>query len=230
VATEDSEPDATDDGPVRLIAREVPMSTLVIRKAAGKAKRVAAILRQVPWVVTDGGTTIATVEIPATNRFEIDIDGRRFTAEMPDLHKSPEKELTVTDATGQHVVHGALASVPGPEVREKWDLRFATGAELTWMYRVDPTELGFYDMAGRSMMAIGHHVPFEPSPEHGTLRILLHLWGAAAKAAEQYEARFDERTIGSVVPTPELPLLAMLGMWLVRRWDIKERSKHDLPT
>jgi hypothetical protein len=77
---------------------------------------------------------------------------------------------------------------------------------------------------------IGHHVPFVLTPKRGTLRTLLHLWGAASKAAEQYEARFDERIVGSVVPKPELPLLAVLGMWLVRRWDMKERSKRDLPT
>jgi hypothetical protein len=206
-------------------------STLVIRKAGSKGKRALALFGQVPWIVTDGGTTVATAEITASNRFEIDIAGRRFRAEMPDLHASrPEKEFTVTDATGARVVDGVPAPLGGPEVRERWELRFATGATLTWMYRVDPTELGFYDAAGRSMMALGHHVPFEPTPERGTLRTLLHLWGAAAKAAEQYEARFDERIIGPVVPKPELPLLAMLGMWLVRRWDIKERSKQDLPS
>jgi hypothetical protein len=213
------------------MANEALMSTLVIRKTGSKATRALTMLGGAPWAVTEDGTTVATVEVPATNRFEIDIDGRRLTAEMPDLHRSPsEKELTVTDATGQQVLRGVLVLAHGPEIREEWDLRFATGAELTWMYRVDPTELGFYDRAGRSMMVIGHHVPFEPTPKHGTLRTLLHLWRVAAKAEEQYAARFDERIIGSVIPKRELPLLAMLGMWLVRRWDMKERRKRDLPT
>jgi hypothetical protein len=205
--------------------------TLLIRKTGGTAKRALTFGGEGDWVVTDGDRELATARSRTlAHQLDIEIDGRRLSAEMPGMYSpAPENEFTVHDeASGDRVVDGRrIVDDHTGQVREKWSVRFTGGAELLWMYKLDPPEMGFYDLAGSRVMGIGHHVPFDPSSKRGTFRILLHLWSSAAKSTEQYAADFEEHAIGPVVPAADVPLLAVLGMWLERRWDVKGRGDYS---
>jgi hypothetical protein len=137
------------------------MATLVVRRVGGKANRVLTFGGEGQWVVADGDTELATARSrTTTNRLDIEAGGRRLTADMPGMYRSgPEKAFTVTDvATGERVVDGTRisgGSLKAP-FREKWAVTFATGAELEWIYKNDPRQLGFYDSAGDPVMVVGH--------------------------------------------------------------------------
>jgi hypothetical protein len=205
------------------------MTTLVIRKGSGNTKQVFFGSRG-DWVVTDESSAVATARNrPGSDRLDIEAGARSFSADFPGLYGSrPERKFTVTDAeTGERVVEGARIPEGDPQipVREKWAISLSTGDELAWLFKTDPPETGFYDSAGEPVMEVDHNVPGDWwSGGGGTLRLLMKMWGAAAKTTEQYAARFDEDAITSHVPAEEAPVLALVGMCLLWPWDAKSRD------
>ncbi|WP_109506967.1 hypothetical protein [Nocardioides speluncae] len=180
------------------------MLRLVIRRSGGE------------WAVTDGDATLATARGGMlSDRLEIHHNGRVLRA---DLSKGA---LVVTDsATGEQVVRAA--HIPGRDpqvaVREKWAVSFATGAELAWMYKSEPRQMGFYDAAANPVMVIGHHISIQAPRKASVVRILFRMWTGAVKSAGEYGAVFDEPALAALSLTSDAPLLALLGMTLERRW------------
>jgi hypothetical protein len=198
------------------------MSTLRISKAGRKMLGLGGTGH---WVVVDAeGAQVAT----ATNRLaahELRIEsGRdRLTARIPAgmlQLRYPEELEVVHDGTGQSFMEGRLASVDlrgGTFHEEAWAITLSSGAAITWAYTmIGDRKLGFYEPSGRALMTFGHDPSFDVSGDMSTLRILLRFWGAAAASADRYLVRADSASLGRIVPAEEVPVLAMLGVWLER--------------
>lgn len=186
------------------------MSTLIIRRSGGA------------WVVTNGSASLATARgNPIRDRVDIDVGGRALRADIPRSSRKvrPGSVFAVSDsATGEQLV--GVTYVPRRDSRflvQEWAVRFATGPELAWIYKLDTKQCGFYDSAANPVMMIGHHLPFEVPRKASVLRILISMWSGAAKAKNQYAAEFDERALTTVGRIADAPLLALLGMHLKRR-------------
>ena len=207
------------------------MTTLVMQKAGGVRLRGMFSSPVGEWILTDGKTEVATVRNRATSHhLDIETGGRTFSAEMPGLYRAGENaetEFTVTDAaTGEPAIEGARdMTYEQDKAREKWTVTFASGTELTWWCRTEPYEMGFYDSAGNAVMTVGHNIPWDYKREvergGGTARTLLRFWGAAVESSMQYGAVYDEQAITSVLPAADVPLLAVVGIWMGQRWDPK---------
>ena len=151
------------------------------------------------------------------DELEIDAGGRQLTARMPEMLRwGPSKEFDVVDdATGERVIDGKLISGGGPGDQE-WAVTLSTGGTISWIYQGEPRKLGFYDSGGAPVMLMGHDPSFDTSAKGGTLRILLRFWGAAIASSDRYVAQVEEGAVGHAVAGEEVPLLALLGMWLQR--------------
>ena len=207
------------------------MTTLVMQKPGGVRFKGLFTSRAGEWIITDGNTEVATVRCRTTSHhLDIETGGRTFTAEIPGFYRAGENaetEFTVTDATtAERVVEGARGMTQKQDLaREKWAVTFASDAELTWWYRTEPYEMGFYDSAANAVMTVGHNIPWDYKREvergGGTARTLLRFWGAAIESGVEYAAVYDEQAITSVLPAADVPLLAVIGIWMGRRWDAK---------
>jgi len=186
------------------------MSRLIIRRSGGA------------WVVANGSAALATARgNPIRDRVEIDVGGRALQADIPRSSRTvgPGSVFVVSDsATGEQLVR--VTYVPRRDARfpvQEWSVRFATGPELAWIYKIDTKQCGFYDPTANPVMMIGHHLPFQVPRKASVLRILISMWAGAAKAKHQYAAEFDERALTTVGRVADAPLLALLGMHLKRR-------------
>ena len=49
--------------------------------------------------------------------------------------------------------------------------------------------------------------------------MLLRMWGGAIKSADRYVAQVEDGAVGRVVPVADVPVLALLVLWLERTAD-----------
>jgi hypothetical protein len=211
----------------------VDMTTwYVTRPESGKAKQVLTYGFEGEWLLAEGSTVLARARSHQTsNKFEIDANGRRYVADMPGLKAvGQEKAFTVDDeATGQRLVDATRLTEAEPDAaptRERWSVGYVGGPTLAWVFNQDPPEIGFYDNDGNALVTYGHDVPLDlTSKGGGTLRMLFRMWLGVAKAMESYAVHVDEERVAASAPGVDPRFLALLGMWLCRRWDLKSRSQ-----
>ena len=113
--------------------------------------------------------------------------------------------------SGGHAEHGAYA--------EEWAVTLATGRAISWLYARSPDKLGFYDTDGAPVLRIGHDPSFDTTAKGGTFRILLRFWAAAAASTDRYVAHVEDGAVGGLVPAEDVPVLALVAMWLERTAD-----------
>lgn len=195
------------------------MATLFVRKVGSRGAKLLTLGGEPgDWEVTDGEVVLATARARlAHDQLDIDAKGRRLTARMPGITWSgdPDKLEVVDQTTGQKVIDGKRTS--GRLQNQEWSVILPTGAAISWMYRTDPQRLGFYETSGAPIMLMGHDPSFQTPAKGGTLRILLRFWGSAIASADRYVARVEDGAIGNAVTAEEVPVLALLGMWLQRK-------------
>lgn len=179
------------------------------------------------WVVSDGQVTLATAQ-SHTISYELDIDagGRQLTFRMVGkgmLRSNYPKDFDVIDGgTGQQVLHGKFISGGRSfrgGIKEEWTVTLASGNTVSWIYQPDPRRLGFYDPSGAPVLLIGHDPSFAPPAKASVFRILLRFWAAAAASNYRYIARVETGAIGRLVSAEDVPVLALLAMWLERTVD-----------
>jgi hypothetical protein len=197
-------------------------STLLVRRADDWHGRAGWLGIGRTWEVSDGGTVVARARTH-WNSYTVDIDagGRQLTMHMAGKHKwrSPSR-LHVAEArsgrpliTGRHLSGGRGAN---NLIGEKWEVSLASGATVSWFYWQRKHMLGFYDGDENPVMLVGHDPSFDAPSRPTLLRILLRFWMAAAASMNRYTARIGTSAVGRLVPAPDVPVLAFLGVWLER--------------
>ncbi|MGH9246922.1 MAG: hypothetical protein ACRD29_21925 [Acidimicrobiales bacterium] len=178
------------------------------------------------WVLKDGDVELATALDGLTRlRLEIEAGGRRFTAS--ERHRRTGFEV-VEDATGQQVADLAFTFFQdsGRNRGEVAAVNLATGATMAWNHLPHDRKLGFYETTGAPVILVAHHVRFEPSARHGTFRTLMRFWGSIIKAQDQFQIHVEDAAVGRLVRPEELPILALLGIWLVITYDRRHNISH----
>ena len=145
----------------------------------------------------------------------------------------PEELEVVDDGTGERVIDGKIISGGRAEhgaYTEEWAVTLATGRTISWFYTREPDKLGFYDTGGAPVLRIGHDPSFDTAAKGGTFRILLRFWAAAAESTDRYIAHVEDGAVGRLVPAEDVPVLALVAMWLERTADSRYSYTLGPPT
>ncbi len=200
-------------------------TTLFVRKVGSKATKLLTLGGEPgKWAVTDGDGELATARLRLSSyELEIDAGDRHLTGHLPmPLTGHPEEFEVVDDTTGQKTIDGQIVSGGRAEhgaYAEEWKVTLANGQAVSWFYARRPDRLGFYDASGAPILRFGHDPSFDTSAKGGTFRILLRFWGAAAASADRYIAQVEDGAVGRLVPPDDVPVLALLALWLERTAD-----------
>src|SRR5206468_10720532 len=89
-------------------------------------------------------------------------------------------------------------------------------ASVSWVYRHEPHQLGYYDASGAVLMPMGRDASFDTTTPTSTFRMLLRFWGGTIASLDRYFARVDDERIGRAIAVADIPVLALVGMWLQR--------------
>jgi hypothetical protein len=205
------------------------VTAMRIRKARGGRAGLFGLGGPGRWEINaaDGSELARAQDRLVSSELTVDVGGRRLTARMPGILRisSPKELAVVDDTSGQQVLAGSLdsAAVRSQAFRaEEWTFTFSTGQAVTYVHSVqDPRTIGFFDPAGAPVLLIGHDPSFDVGEERSTFRILLRFWGAAAQSTDVYLVQLDASAAGRVVPIGDVPMLAMLGVWLERTVDTR---------
>jgi hypothetical protein len=204
------------------------VATLFVHKAGNRWARLFTLGGEPSrWAVTDVDVELASARTWLTRQdIAIEAGGRHLTLHMPGSgwRNRPRQFAVVDDASGQCVISGQLThgGVTGGLtssglVVEEWAVTLAGGSTIAWHYRQpDPRKLGFFDPTGAPVLQIGHDPSFDMTTPASTLRILLRFWGAAAASADRYVALVEDSAVGRWVSSEDVPVLALVGMWLER--------------
>ncbi len=201
--------------------------TLAIRKVGSERQRLLTLGGEAHrWAVTDGGTVLATAGSSLANdNLDIEVDGRRLTLRLPrrGWFTPPSSCEVVDDQTGRQVANATMVSggrTRRNQISEEWKVTLASGATLSWIYRRADDVLGFYQpQGGAPVLRIGHDPSFDAPANASVLRILLRFWFAAAASADRYLVRVEPGVIGHLVPSDDLPVVALFALWMERTAD-----------
>jgi hypothetical protein len=212
------------------------MTTLFVRRVGSQRSKLTMLGGlSGRWAVSDGDTELATARDHFSRpELDIDADGRQLTARMPGKigrGKPPREFEVVDDRTGEKLADGTRVwdarTKPRP-TGEEWDVALASGSTISWFYMRDPDKLGFYDN-GAPVLRIGNDPSFDVPAKASTFRILLRMWGGAIRAAGRYAVQVEDSAVGRVVPAEDVPVLALVAMWLKKNADVRY-SESDLPS
>jgi hypothetical protein len=208
------------------------MATLRIRRVGGAAKRwlsVGSVAAR--WSLIDGARELATGRTFVKNDdLSIVIGDRHLIARLAGgTAFSAPRNLTVVDETsGETVVDAAYVSGGSPgmhnTIDETWAVKLVTGAEVRWRFRT-ATEARFIDADGATIVSIGHDPSFDVEANQGTFRTLMRMWGGVIAASDRYIVQVDERAVGGAVTGDDVPILAMLAMWLERTVNVRYHTE-----
>jgi hypothetical protein len=212
------------------------MTTLRVRRVGSERSKLPMLGGlSGRWAVSAGDAELATARDHFSRpELDIDADGRRLTARMRGKigrGKPPRDFEVVDDRTGEKVADGNRVWGGGrnpPPNGEEWDVALASGSTISWFYMRGPDKVGFYDN-GAPVLRIGNDPSFDLSAKGGTFRILLRMWGGAIRAAGRYVVQVEDSAVGRVVPAEDVPVLALVAMWLKKNADVRY-SESDLPS
>ena len=190
------------------------MTTLSIRQVGSRGAKLLTFGGSLGrYAVGDGDAVLATGQFrTARSQLDIEADGRLLTAKMKWKLDLPN-ELEVVDATtGEKVIEGRRTS--GARQEQEWAMVLPTGATVSWVYRAEQDTLGVFNPDGGPVMQMGHDPSFDTSAKGGTLRVLFRFWGAAIASADRFVAQVEDGAVGQAVRREDLPILALLSMWL----------------
>jgi hypothetical protein len=167
------------------------------------------------WGVFDGDTLLATGHIGINPKMQIEAGGRHLTARLHGWFKAIdafESYEVADDATGETVLSAKRLS--GQRQEQEWEVSLRSGTTITWLYRMSEERLGYFEADGAPIMQAGHDPSFDTSGGVGTFRMLLRFWGAALASADRFVATVEDDAVGRVVAAEDLPILALMSMWL----------------
>lgn len=168
------------------------------------------------WIVREGDVVRATARMPILpSRLEIDLDSRHLSARG---RLTKFREFTLVDDTeGSPLLDGRLTAGAGrTPVHREWALAFRDGRAMTWIcHRPEPRYIGIVDGDGVSLMQMGHDVSFDAPAKATLFRVLLSFWAGALKSQSRYVLRFEDVAVGRAVAADELPVLSLIGTWLL---------------
>jgi hypothetical protein len=172
------------------------------------------------WILTNDKAEIATARKRLTSdSLEIDIAGRRVTARIKDP-RGPTTLAVVEDRTGTSLMTGKLLSSSNSPEQREWAMELRSGTTLSWFYQGEPRKLGYFEPDGKLVMDQGRDPSFDTTglgPSRGALgmlRILFRFWGAAVASSNRYLLQVADGAVGPVVTAEDIPVLALLGVWL----------------
>lgn len=172
------------------------------------------------WVLKEGTAELATArQVGLRSRLEVETGGRRFTACG---QRRPKGWVVVDDATGQKVLD--LTYTVFQRTAEAAQVTLPTGVRLFWTLRLKDGDrtTGFYEATGAPVVVMDHHLPWQPSAQHGTSGNLLRLWGSVLRASDNFRVDVEDAAAARLVRSDELLTLVLLGAWL----DISVSWRH----
>jgi hypothetical protein len=134
----------------------------------------------------------------------------------------PNEVEVVDGATGQPVIHGKRRS--GKRMEQDWTFTLSDGRTVSWAIHGGEEKVGFFDPDGGPIMQMGHDPSFDTSAPGGTLRVLLRFWGAAVASADKFLVFVEDGAVGHAVAAEDVPILALLGMWLEKAAEAPEST------
>jgi hypothetical protein len=207
----------------------VAVTSMHLRREGGGGRRLLGLGGPGRWVVTadDGRALAGATDRLLSADLEVEVGPRRVTARMPGVLRirSPKAFEVTDDVAGHQVAEGRLIGADTPSKvfrREEWSVTVGGGPPMAFVQSVEaPRTLGWYDPAGPPLLLAGHDPSFDASGSTSTVGVLFKFWRAAAESRDVYRATVDAEAAGRFVSADDLPLLALLTIWLERTTDAR---------